>query len=271
MNRNGEAKLISGSEEPLTKPMLKEMLREIGLFQGDLVLVHASLSRLGWIVGGAQTVLEALLETLRDDGTLVMPGFSSQLSDPTHWERPPVPAQWHEAIANNMPLFDPERTPTRGLSTLNELFRGLSATKRSQHPIDSFLALGLLADEITRTHPLSPTFGEGGPLGELYRGDAKVLFLGSGFDTCTSFHLAEYENPNAAWGKVRYPTSRRDGVTQWTTVKELSFQEGLFARIGADMEADGGLIERRGPVRLFAMRYAVDYAKGWFKRGESDQ
>lgn len=260
-NHQGEADVVAKSIGPVTGPSLMKDLQAVGLRQGDLVLCHSALSRLGWVVGGAQTVLGAVREVLGQTGTLVMPGFSSQLSYPTDWENPPIPGDWHETTLDNMPIFDPAATPSRGLGRLPEAFRALPDTARSHHPIDSFLANGPMARQIIKDHPLSPTFGPGGPLGKLYANDAKVLFLGSGFDTCTAFHLAEYDNPNASWSQTRYPVERLQEKTQWKTVQELDFQSELFGQIGAEFMDQTQLVQSSGPMMLFAMTQAVEFAK----------
>ena len=70
--------------------------------RGRVLLEHVALSRLRWVAGDTQTVLDALLEVLGPTGTLVVPAFSSQLTDPAAWEAPPVPASWVEPIRDAM-------------------------------------------------------------------------------------------------------------------------------------------------------------------------
>lgn len=45
-------------------------LTDIGLKQGDVVIVHTSLKSIGYVCGGAQAVIEALIETVTSEGTL---------------------------------------------------------------------------------------------------------------------------------------------------------------------------------------------------------
>ena len=54
----------------------------LGLQRDTIVMVHSSLSRIGWTQGGPATVIAALLEVLGPHGTLVMPAESPQLADP---------------------------------------------------------------------------------------------------------------------------------------------------------------------------------------------
>lgn len=45
-------------------------LRDLGVREGGVVMVHASMSALGWVVGGEDTVVLALVDVLGPRGTL---------------------------------------------------------------------------------------------------------------------------------------------------------------------------------------------------------
>ena len=51
---------------------------QLGLRPGAIVMVHSSLGQIGWTEGGPVTAIEALLEVLGPDGTLVMPYSDGQ-------------------------------------------------------------------------------------------------------------------------------------------------------------------------------------------------
>ena len=73
----------------VSKKDIVEGLREIGLKEGDIVIVHTSLKSMGYVCGGAQTVIEALIEVVTSEGTIVMPTQSWKNLDPetdVHWE-----------------------------------------------------------------------------------------------------------------------------------------------------------------------------------------
>ena len=82
-----EESVINGQNAPVTRPQLANDLRTLGLQAGDEILVHSSLSRLGWVVGGAQAVVLALLDVLTEEGTLMVPTPSANNSDPSRWQR----------------------------------------------------------------------------------------------------------------------------------------------------------------------------------------
>ena len=99
----------------VTRDTLAGQLRELGVRRGEILLVHSSLKALGWVCGGPVAVVQALLDTLGPDGTLVVPTQTGDLSDPAVWSNPPVPEDWWETIRATMPAYDPLVTPSRGV------------------------------------------------------------------------------------------------------------------------------------------------------------
>ena len=186
-----EVDLIRNTLEPRTRETLARDLRGSGLGEGRVVIVHASLSALGWVCGGAVAVVHALLDVLGPTGSLVMPAHTPDLTNPANWEAPPVPSPWVKVIQAHMPAFDPLTTPTRAMGAVAELFRTWPTAKRSDHPTFSFSACGPLADWMVGEHEMADPAGERSPLAKLYQIDADILLLGVGFDKCTMLHLAE--------------------------------------------------------------------------------
>ena len=79
----GIKKIISNTNLPNTIESLKKDLFHLGVEPEMVLLVHTSLSKIGWINGGAVTLILALQEVLTKEGTLIMPSHSADLSDPT--------------------------------------------------------------------------------------------------------------------------------------------------------------------------------------------
>lgn len=77
-----EKNIIDKTKMPITKKSLLEDLKGLGIEKGDTLLVHSSLSSLGWVCGGAQSVIMALIEAVGKEGTIVMPTHSGDWSDP---------------------------------------------------------------------------------------------------------------------------------------------------------------------------------------------
>lgn len=242
-------------------------LRELGLADGDVVMVHTSLSALGWIIGGSQAVVEALLTAVGTSGTVAMPTQSGHLSDPARWEAPPVPEAWFEIIRAEMPAYDPKTTPTRLMGAVVDCFRHHVGTVRSDNPQVSVAANGPAAHTITENHSFENCLGDDSPLGRLYDLDAKVLLLGVGHGNNTSLHLAEHR---AVWPTKATITQAapvmHQGTRVWSEVTVLDIDEEDFETLGAAFASTGQQVE--GPIgagigRLMPMRGLVDFATDW--------
>jgi aminoglycoside 3-N-acetyltransferase len=266
---SSEAAAIARSERPATVASLVADLARLGVEPGATVVVHSSLSALGWVAGGGQAVVEALLEAVGPDGTIAMPTHSGQLSDPAGWSRPPVPVSWIDAVRAGMPAYDPQVTPTRGMGQIVECFRHHPRTVRSAHPTLSFAACGVHAHEIVDGHPLTPALGDESPLGRCYDLGAQVLLLGVGHDNDTSLHLAEHRTtwPGRAEVAEGAPLVV-DGERRWVTYHDLDYDSSDFGLIGEALRVAHPGMERVGAVgagtaRLVDQRALVDFAVGW--------
>jgi len=265
-----ERDAIERTATPITTASLVENLRRLGVEPGITLLVHASLSVLGWVCGGPVAVILALEEALGERGTLVMPTMSGDYTDPRNWRHPPVPEDWKETIRATMPAFDPDLTPTRKMGAIAETFRKQPGTVRSDHPHASFAAYGADAARITANHVLDFALGEGSPLTRIYDLEGWVLLLGVGHENNTSLHLAEYradypgkrERPNGA-------PLRFDGVRRWVDVLDLDVDASDFLRIGEAFAQESGAVRSgrvaNAPALLMPQRPLVDFAVRWME------
>lgn len=195
---------------PNTFESLRRELINLGLGPGMTVMVHSSLGKIGWTVGGSVTVIRALIDVLGRSGTLVMPAESPQLSDPSFWEDDRVELEWHDVIREHLPVFDPLTTPTT-MGAIPEAFRTFPGTLRSNHPLVSVCANGRLAKEITADHALDFCEGKGTPFEKLYTVDSQTLLLGVGFNRCSSLHYAESLVPGRRTTMSRFPIIQDGG------------------------------------------------------------
>lgn len=263
-----EGAVIDKTTEPSTRDSLARDLAKLGLARGEVVLVHSSLSRLGWVVGGAQAVVLALADATGSRATLVMPTHTS-LSEPSGWRNPPVPEAWWELIRQETPAYDPVLTPTQRMGAIVDCFRYLDGVVRSSHPAASFAARGPAATTVVGDHQLGSALGERSPLARIYDLDGWVLLLGVGHEKNTSLHLAEHraDFPAKRWITEGVPVMV-DGNRRWVKYQELDVSGDDFSQLGSDFASTGR--ERRGPVGagtglLMRQRDLVDFALGWIE------
>lgn len=257
----------------ILKEEIVQKLREVGLEKGDAVMVHTSLKRMGYVCGGAQTVIEALMEVVGEDGTIMMPTQSWKNLDPetgVHWEADPE--DW-QRIRDHWPAYDKALTPTNTMGAVAEMFRQMPGSVRSDHPARSVCAWGRHAAYLTEAHDLSNIFGDGSPIGRLYALDGKVLQLGTGYDKNTSLHLAdaraEYPGKHTC---VEHSAMLENGRRVWKAY------ETLFVD-GEDFERIGDAFEKAHPVRtvqlglaavkLMRQRTLVDFAVKWMEENRT--
>jgi aminoglycoside 3-N-acetyltransferase len=260
---------ITATTTPATVSTLVDDLRELGVKAGGLLLVHSSLSRLGYVAGGAYAVVEALVAAVGPNGTIMMPAFSGDLSDPSRWVAPPVPEAWWPVIRENMPVFDPAVTPTRHMGAIVECFLRFPNVVRSAHPRDSFAARGPVAAHLLDDHPIAYALGEHSPLARVYDLDGEVLLLGVDHGNNSSLHLAEYraDLPVTDWISEGAPVTV-DGQRTWVTYPDRAGNSDDFPALGEAFAA--ARRERRGPVgaglgRLMRQRDVVDFGVHWLE------
>ena len=265
-----ELDTIKQVKSPRTRASLAADLRQLGVRPGMTLLVHSSLKALGWVNGGPVAVIQALPDVLTPAGTLVMPAHTGDYSDPAAWQNPPVPKDWRQLIRDTMPAYDPLLTPTRSMGRIAELFRTWPEARRSSHPNVSFAAWGKHAQLITVDHELDNSLGEGSPLARIYDLDGAVLLLGAGYDSNTSFHLAEYRAGKAKPEK-QGSAMMRNGRRAWVTYDDIAFNDDIFPQIGAVFDETGAVtIGRVGSAecRLFRQKTAVDFATAWLSENQ---
>jgi len=155
----------------VTQQQIVAGLKELGLPRGAILMVHSSLSSLGYVMGGPGTVIDALLEALGPEGTLLMP---------TH-------------PARDGRTFDVETIPS-DMGLITETFRRRPDVLRSRHPYHPVTAYGARAREMLRDHEQSAVpDGPETPYGRLISEGGWVLHIGCDLDTLTLLHTVEAE------------------------------------------------------------------------------
>lgn len=243
--------------------------RNVGVKRGQAIMVHTSLSSLGYVCGGAQTIIEALLHSVGDEGTIMMPTQSWKNLDPAtgvYWQEP---KEWWPVIRKYIPAYDERITPTNTMGAVSEMFRQWPGTIRSSHPARSVAAWGHYAKYLTENHSLSDIFGDGSPIGRLYELDGAVLLIGVGYDKNTSLHLAD--------ARAEYPGKHTvvessailiDGQRVWKSYETLAVDGEDFPAIGEAFEQTGQVRHVSlgdGILSMMSQRALVDFAVEWMK------
>ena len=169
------------TEVELTAALLSQSFRELGLASGDSLILHSSLGSLGWVHGGPETVIQALLEVIGSKGNLMLPTFN--------YTRP-LPE----------PYFDPAATPGR-TGIIPETGRKWPGAVRSLHPTHSVAVIGPDAKRLTKDHLACRAVGIGSPIDRLAQMGGKVLLLGVGHVSNSAIHVGEeYAGmPKVSW------------------------------------------------------------------------
>lgn len=151
-------------------------LRQLGVAPGDHVLMHSSLSRIGRVEGGANTVVSALIEAVAPGGTALFPA---------HHGHPGISPE-------NPPVFDVRTTPTLSIGAIPEAARLRPGAQRSLEPTHSVTAFGARAAWFLNGHELCETpCGPGSPYDRLCEAGGKILLLGCDQESNTSLHMIE--------------------------------------------------------------------------------
>ena len=169
--------IMEFSRTKISKAQIIRDLRKLGIKEGDVLLVHSSLRSIGYVIGGADTVIDALLEVLGSDGTLVLPALS-------------LTGSMMQTLMGNR-VFNPKTTPT-AVGLIPETFRKRRGVYRSIHPTHSICAFGAKAKYITQGHErCTTTFGKGTPWYKIMELNGKILGIGVDLGPVTFYHVIE--------------------------------------------------------------------------------
>lgn len=190
----------------MTTKDLCDDLDRLGIRPGDLVMVHASLRKLGLARsihghGGAGLLLDALDAAVGPSGTLMMlPGSHYEMD----WVNYRPVAERAALLAGSMPFVHAAASAMTDVGWLAEAFRQRPGTILSANPSGRFAARGARAAELMADQPWNDYYGPGSPLEKLCAWGGRILRLGADPDTVTVLHYAEY--------LARLPDKRR---TRW--------------------------------------------------------
>src|SRR5512142_2175805 len=163
---------------------LRTALFKLGLSHTP-VLAHASLKAFGEVVGGADTLLRATLDSV---WALVMPTFTykTMITPEVGPSNNGIPYGTEHDLNRMAEPFRRDMPADKQMGIIPETLRKHPRAKRSGHPIQSFA--GIYAEKFLATQTLQNPLG---PIGALLDADGWVLLLGVDHTVNTSIHYAE--------------------------------------------------------------------------------
>ncbi|MEE3488709.1 MAG: AAC(3) family N-acetyltransferase [Bulleidia sp.] len=252
----------------VTSESLKEALKSVGLGPNQIVEVHSSMKPFGYVVGGARTVVDALMDLVGEGGTLLMPSQTTDNSDPSGWRYPPLSPELWDEMRESMPAYDPECSDLNGMGSVVENFRHRSGTVCSCHPSLSYTAWGRYAKLLCNRQSLHFPLAEESPAARLYELKGSVLLLGAGFESCTCMHLAEYRTECRPI-ITESACVMEDGKKTWKKYLNLDIDSEVFRNVRARLDQKGLIRSVNlsgGVIQMFPAVAAIDEAAAYLDR-----
>jgi aminoglycoside 3-N-acetyltransferase len=198
-------------------------------------MVHASVRSVGTVTGGANVIVQALLDAVGPGGTLTAyVDFEPFYTDEDEVE---------------IPVFDKRIAhAARDHGVLHETIRTWPGALRSDHPDAGVVAIGAKAEWITANHPFRYGYGRGSPFDRIVQAGGRVLMIGAPLDTITLLHFAEHEAQISDKRVRRYRRLMpRACEAEWVEFEEFDTAEPVhrdlpancFERIATDYLARG--------------------------------
>ncbi len=251
----------------ITRQQIIDQLRANGITEGMTLMVHSSLRAFGYVCGGAQTVVDALLEVVGYEGTIVVPMQSPDNSEPAYWQNPPIAINLFDVVRKSHPSFHVNHSDVSKMGIISESIRRREGSVMTHHPSAAFCAMGKYARFICRHHDLDFPLGKESPLGACYDLKAQVLLLGVGYDSCTALHLAESISSKRAV-ILQGGAVESSGGRIWQKYLDIDYDSDDFKHIGLVLEHKNlvkNFMIGKAQVKFFEMQVAVDEAVAWIK------
>lgn len=246
----------------LTKEKIIEQLKYLGVQKGMTLLVQGDMKQLGTVVGGEQSVIEALMETVGFEGTIVMPSFTFGLLDPSS-QKKKVERQYWKAFRNGLEPFDRRLSVEMDEDTLVQQFLRNDGVARSYHPIYSFAAWGKYARIFCDKHPLHFGLNQDSPLGKMVDFNGFVVLLGTSYEKSVMFQLAKYKGDQFPVRIISAPI-RSGNKKEWKDLLDISYDSKKGIKEAMEYMEEKKVVRTtflgKGCCRFFSCREALQAA-----------
>jgi aminoglycoside 3-N-acetyltransferase len=214
-------------KKTVTTADITEGLRALGISAGERLMVHSSLSSLGYVAGGAPAVVDALLEVLGPEGTLMVPTFTHSATE----------------------YFDPLESPSKN-GAITEAARLRPGALRSLHPTHAVTVIGPDAAELLEGDLECGALGKGCALDRLAKKGGHILLLGVSHKANSIIHVGEDQagDPDRTkrWSRenpkrviLKHPTRGEEEVL----LTSMMGSTVAFGRMEAELRVRGQLVE----------------------------
>jgi aminoglycoside 3-N-acetyltransferase len=213
----------------LTFENLVEGFRDLGVGEGDTLLVHSSYKSFGDVEGGPQTVIQALETALGPEGTLIMPTFNFDFNKGVPW--------------------DVRTTPSK-MGVLTELVRQNPRARRVFHPFYSFAILGKHADMLGGLRYKS-SYERNSVFGRLRDLDGKIMVIGLSYTNSMTFfhHIEQMEGADYRFLKKFTGEVTDENGNTYTDTFEMLVRD-IDKGVITEVDPMGFLMEEKGIIKV---------------------
>ena len=175
--KQNQRQQLAQANQTVTEDDIVKALQDAGVKHNEVLMLHSALSKLGFVKDGTETVINAVIRVVGEQGTVMMPSF-------------PAVGFNYDYLKTN-PVFDVRNSPSK-MGAITEAFRKRSGVERSLHPTDPVCALGKQALYLTKDHvnQLTP-YNENSPFYRLCELKGKIVLMGVDLDSLTNLHTLE--------------------------------------------------------------------------------
>jgi aminoglycoside 3-N-acetyltransferase len=249
------------NDRKISPDELTQGLLQLGLKEGDSVMMHASLEKIGTVDGGAAMIIHRLLRVIGDNGTLLMPTFTSISRHGQSHDNFTAPNCWCEGKEERHVPFIPELQPDKQLGAIAHRLCSWPRSRRSKHPGYSFVAVGKHADEVVSELKLEDPLL---PIKKLLKYNPNIILVGDDLTAATAIHLARVSKSPIAGLDERALTISSKGLN-WVNIKGLGCSNG-FQKLANHLTTPESKMIGTATAEAYSMKELIETGRSILKK-----
>lgn len=252
----------------LVKQDIVKQLKELGVNQGMIIEIHVKLESMGLIVGGAQTFVDALIECVGYNGTILLPLFFQDSSEPSYWTNPSLEPRSINEVRSNLPISNKKESETYIYQEIASNLRKRDGIVISAHPVIPYIAWGKYAKLLCNHHSLNFPLSTESPAARLIELKGSILLIGENYDNASALHLAEYYSETRPI-IIKGAMVQSEGYRKFQSYLDIEYGSQTFNAVGKALEQKGfvkkGLVGNE-VAKLFVASVANEYIIKYLKQ-----